>query len=149
MDRTRFMPTHLLFLALVALVVLYVALPLQRIVPFPWSLSGAVPVAVGVVLNLVADRAFKIAGTTVRPFQESSALLTTGVFALTRNPMYLGFLSILLGLAILLGSLAPFAVALAFPVLADVLFIRHEERQMEETFGEEWSRYRARVRRWL
>ena len=63
--------------------------------------------------------------------------------------MYLGFLLILLGVAILLGSLAPVVVVFFFPVLTEKLFIRREEAQLEDTFGEAWLRYRRRVRRWL
>lgn len=55
------------------------------------------------------------AGTTVKPFQESTALITDGVFRLSRNPMYLGFVLVLTGIATLLGSLTPWLSPRSLP----------------------------------
>jgi protein-S-isoprenylcysteine O-methyltransferase Ste14 len=63
--------------------------------------------------------------------------------------MCLGFVLILLGLALLAGSLSPFAVVIVFPLLMERLFIRVEERMLEEQFGRQWREYRATVRRWI
>jgi protein-S-isoprenylcysteine O-methyltransferase Ste14 len=100
-------------------------------------------------LNLLADRALKHSRTTVKPFEESTALITGGVFRISRNPMYLGFALILFGIALLMGSLAPHIVIVAFSVLIDVVFIKVEERMLGERFGEAWLRYKATVRRWI
>jgi steroid 5-alpha reductase family enzyme len=102
------------------------------------------PVIAGVALNLVADGAFHRAGTTVKPFQESSALLTDGVYRYSRHPMYLGFVLILIGVAILLGSLTPWVVIPVFAVLMEVVFIRVEERMLAEKFGPAWLAYKKR-----
>jgi protein-S-isoprenylcysteine O-methyltransferase Ste14 len=56
---------------------------------------------------------------------------------------------ILFGIAILLGSLSPFAVVMAVPVLLDRGFISSEERMLEDAFGEQFREYRKRVRRWI
>jgi hypothetical protein len=101
------------------------------------------------VVNFKVDRVFKERGTTVKPFERSTALVTTGVFALSRNKMYLGMVLILLGVAVLLGTAAPFAVFGPFALWLDVRFIRTEERMLAETFGDDWLSYRSRVRRWL
>jgi protein-S-isoprenylcysteine O-methyltransferase Ste14 len=148
-NRGRLLPPRVLLFGLLAMGALHFLLPAREVIGSPWNLLGAVPLVLGVALNLIADRALKEAHTTVRPFERTSALLTTGVFGLTRNPMYLGFALILLGLAVFLGSAAPFVVVLVISALLDILFIRHEERMLEETFGEEWRRYRSRVGRWL
>jgi protein-S-isoprenylcysteine O-methyltransferase Ste14 len=145
----RVMPTTYLFAAIVAIVVAHRALPLWRFLPHPWRYGGFALVVLGVVLNLVADRAFQRAGTTVRPGEESAALVTTGAFRLSRNPMYLGFVLILGGIALLLGSLSPWAVVAAFAVAMDRLFIRDEERALEQRFGAAWLDYRMGVRRWV
>jgi protein-S-isoprenylcysteine O-methyltransferase Ste14 len=102
----------------------------------------------GIGLNLSADRLFKSYKTTVKPFQESSAMITTGVFRWTRNPMYLGMVLILLGIGWIAGSataLVPWAV---FGVLVDRVFIRAEESMLAARFPEEWREYCSRVRRW-
>lgn len=143
------LPPAFLGLALVAMAALHLVLPAARLIPFPFTLVGLVPLAIGIALNLVADYAFKARGTTVKPFEQSSALVTDGVFAITRNPMYLGMALLLMGVALLLGTLTPFLVVGLFVVLIDRRFIAVEERMLAETFGEEWQAYRRRVRRWL
>jgi protein-S-isoprenylcysteine O-methyltransferase Ste14 len=142
-------PFFYMFLSLIAMTILRFALPGARVVPFPWNFLGLLPLLAGVWLNLAADRAFQRAETTVKPFQVSSALITKGVFCISRNPMYLGMVLILVGIAILMGSLAPFVVLAVFGILVHVIFIRIEERMLAEKFGEAWVAYRAKVRRWL
>jgi protein-S-isoprenylcysteine O-methyltransferase Ste14 len=121
----------------------------MRIIPPPWNLLGLVPLALGVIVNLVADKAFHKANTTVKPFEESSALITHGVFRASRNPMYLGFVLVLIGTAVLMRSLTPYVVVPAFAILIDRMYITVEERMLAEKFGAEWERYRQSTRRWL
>lgn len=141
-------PTYLL-LAMIFILVLHFFLPVIELIDTPWNLLGAVPLVLGVVLNLVADRAFKEHNTTVKPFEESNALITDGVFQISRHPMYFGFVLVLVGIAILLGSLSIYSVVIVFTFLMDVLFIRAEEKMLEEKFGSAWHQYKARVRRWI
>jgi len=119
------------------------------IFPVPWNLLGLVLLAGGIVINLIADSAFHKAGTTVKPFQESTALITEGVFRISRNPMYLGFVFVLMGIAMLLGSLMPWFVIPLFAVLMDRIFITAEEQMLQTRFGQAWSEYKAKVRRWM
>jgi protein-S-isoprenylcysteine O-methyltransferase Ste14 len=149
MKPARLMPTSWLLIALVTMVALRFLLPLTKIVPGPWNLLGIIPLALGVAMNLVADGAFRKAKTTVKPFQESSALVTDGVFRITRNPMYVGFVLILTGAATLLGRLTPCAVIPAFVVLIDRTYIRSEERMLAQKFGAAWRDYSGKTRRWL
>jgi protein-S-isoprenylcysteine O-methyltransferase Ste14 len=143
------MPTTYTLVAAVMMIALHVIVPIQVIVPSPWHLFGFVPLVAGVVLNLLADNAFRNAGTTVKPLEEPTVLICDGVFRLSRNPMYLGFVAVLLGIAILLRSIAPYLVIPVFAVLMDRIFILTEERSLERRFGEAWVKYSLRVRRWL
>ena len=97
----------------------------------------------------MADSAFHKAGTTVKPFQESTALITDGVFRISRHPMYLGFVMIMVGVALLLGSLTPWLIIPVFAVLMEVIFIRAEEHMLAEKFGSAWLAYKEKVRRWI
>jgi protein-S-isoprenylcysteine O-methyltransferase Ste14 len=63
--------------------------------------------------------------------------------------MYLGFVAILLGISILLRSVSPYIVVVVFVIMIDLTFIRVEEQMLAEQFGEEWARYRSRVRKWI
>lgn len=147
--RHRFMPTTYLLVAVLCMVALHLLLPMARLIPPPWSPLGLVPLAFGIALNLAADRAFHADRTTVRPFEESSALVTSGVFRLTRNPMYCGFVLMLVGLALLMRSVTPFVAIVGLAILLDRRFVVVEERMLAEKFGAAWERYRRRTRRWL
>jgi len=143
------MPPTYLLVAIGLMVVLHLFLPVGRLIRWPWNLVGALPIAAGLVLAMVADQQFKRRGTTVKPFQASSALVTDGAFRISRHPMYLGMVLLLLGIALCLGSLTPLAIPFVFACFIDVFFIRGEEQQMAEQFGETYREYESRVRRWL
>jgi protein-S-isoprenylcysteine O-methyltransferase Ste14 len=145
----RVMPTHFLLAALLAMSAFHLLWPVIGVVPAPWNLFGLIPVAAGIWLNLSADGAFHRAGTTVRPYEQSAALMTEGVFRVSRNPMYLGFALLLAGVAILLGSLTPWIVLPLFVLLMERLYIALEERMLKARFGSEWDAYAERVRRWI
>ncbi len=147
--RKPILPPTYVFLALLVMVGLHILVPVATLVPWPWRLLGIAAVACGVVMNVIADRSFRNAGTTVKPFEQSSVLVTNGVYRLSRHPMYLGIELMVLGIACLMGSLTPFVVAIILAVLLDRRFIRVEERMLAERFGDAWSQYKARVRRWM
>jgi protein-S-isoprenylcysteine O-methyltransferase Ste14 len=143
------MPTVYLFISIVIIGALYFFLPVRNIIPFPFNLIGLVPLLFGVIINLLADKAFRYNKTTVKPFQPSAALITTGVFRMSRNPMYLGFVCILVGIAILTRCLSAFVVPIVFTVLIDRVFICTEEKMLQEQFGKEWQDYKTKTRRWI
>lgn len=114
-------------------------------------LATIVLVIAGLGFDLAGLLAFRARRTTVNPLspQRASALVTGGVYRITRNPMYVGMACLLLAWALYLGAW----LALAGPVLF-VLFItrfqiRPEERVLQGLFGAEYFAYCARVRRWL
>ena len=128
---------------------LHLAAPVHRYWSFPLALAGAVPLVLGILLIVTADRQFKRHETTVKPFQRSSALVTAFPFSISRNPMYLGMSLLLLGVALLLGTVTALIPVVVFPYVMDRLFIRVEEKMLAETFGREWEEYQSRVRRWV
>jgi protein-S-isoprenylcysteine O-methyltransferase Ste14 len=147
-DKRVLPPTYLL-VAIVVMLALHFLLPVYKFVPVPWNILGVVPLACGIALNLVADRAFHQAQTTVKPFEESTTLITTGAFRISRNPMYLGYVLILVGVALIVRSLTPYAVIAVFAILMDRVFIRIEEQMLEREFGRAWLGYAQKVRRWV
>ncbi len=141
-------PTYLLAF-IVIMIALRFLLPIAMIIPVPWTLFGVVPLVAGILVNLAADKAFTRANTTVKPFEESAVLITDGAFRVSRHPMYLGFVLILIGVAVMMGRLTPFFAIPAFAALMDIVFIRVEERMLEEAFGRTWLEYQRGVRRWI
>ena len=143
------MPPTWMLIAIIAMLILNFLLPLVWIIPPLWNLLGLIFLVSGMIFNLVADRAFQRVGTTVKPYQESSGLVTDGVFQISRNPMYLGMGLILTGIAVIMRSLSPFLVIVLFVILIDRIYIRVEERMLAEKFGTKWNAYKAKTRRWL
>ncbi|MDO5087295.1 MAG: isoprenylcysteine carboxylmethyltransferase family protein [Comamonadaceae bacterium] len=118
----------------------------------PWALGLALGLLLaGVALALAGVREFRRARTTLNPLApaRARALVTTGVYRLSRNPMYLGMLLALAGWGVYLGHAAAFAALPLFVLTLNALQIKPEERVMRERFGEAFTRYAARVGRWV
>lgn len=107
--------------------------------------------AVGAGFDVAGLLAFRKARTTVNPLtpHRSVAVVSTGVYRLTRNPMYLGLALILLGLAVYLASPWVLLGPLVFAAYITRFQIVPEERALQTRFGAAYTAYRARVRRWL
>jgi protein-S-isoprenylcysteine O-methyltransferase Ste14 len=145
----RIIPPGWLLLALLAGAALHHWLPIARLLKSPESWLGALPFGAGMALAAAAVGAFRNAGTPVIPFERPTALVTTGVYRVTRNPMYLGITLIFCGAACLLGSVG---ALLPLPLLIWILqqgYIVREERFLAQLFGGDYLQYRHRVRRWL
>jgi len=118
--------------------------PARDFVAISFAVTGVVTSALGVV-------SFRRAGTTVNPMKRESAssLVASGIYKLTRNPMYLGFLLVLLGWAIFLSSIPAFLFLPAFILYMNRFQIEPEERALAALFGQAFAAYKASVRRWL
>jgi protein-S-isoprenylcysteine O-methyltransferase Ste14 len=141
-------PVYFFILALLS-IALHFLFPIRDIMHFPLSYSGLVLVAVGVALNIWANRLFVSKGTTEEPSEKPTAFVPCGPFRFTRNPMYLGGILILIGEFVVSGAVSTLACPIIFFVIMDRMFIPLEERNMEKAFGKEYTDYRKRVRRWL
>lgn len=106
---------------------------------------------VGILVAVAGVAAFYKARTTVNPHTpgKASLLVTRGIYAYSRNPMYAGLFALLLGWAVLQGGLLPLLLALVFIPFMTRFQIVPEERVLRTLFGEDFERYQARVRRWI
>ena len=149
MDKGKPLPPTYFNSSILLIVLIHFIWPGDIIIYFPWNLLGIIPVFIGAFLNLLADKAFKINKTTVKPFEESTTLITKGVFKISRNPMYLGMAWVLIGISIFLGSITPYIVVILFVILMQLIFIRVEEDMLAKTFGDTWLNYKKTTRSWL
>ena len=127
-------------------------LPLPIVPPAlvgPLRLLGASCLVAGLALELWAVATFRRAGTTPHPAGPPTALAVGGPYRFTRNPMYLGLVCITAGLALLANALGPLILLPVAIVIVRRAVIDREERYLTAKFGEEYLRYKARVRRWL
>lgn len=142
-------PPVWLLLGLIAIFTLNELYPLVRYTSLAGQIVGGIIIVVGLFLLVAANGLFVRAGTDVIPFRNVSALVTSGIYRYTRNPMYLGMLAVLLGCAITVGVVSALIVPLAFALIIDARFIRPEEQMLLGLFPEEFPAYCQRVRRWL
>lgn len=130
---------------------IYLARDLWRI-QFVFQVHVAVLLLVaGLVIMILGIVEFRRSRTTFNPLQPEAAstLVQTGVFRFSRNPMYLGFLGILLAWTVFLGAVAGLAILVLFVTWMNAFQIAAEERAMTKLFGADYAEYRERVRRWL
>lgn len=106
-------------------------------------------VTLGLTLVLAAIRRFQRAGTRAEPWAPSSAIVCDGIYRFTRNPMYVGMALVMLGLALVIGSISSLAMVAVAILVVDRYVIRREEAYLEAKFGSAYNEYRRRVRRWL
>jgi protein-S-isoprenylcysteine O-methyltransferase Ste14 len=142
-------PPIWLLLALIATFCLNEFYPGPRFTGLAGQLAGGVLILIGLILLVFANGLFNRAGTDVIPFRDVTALVTTGVYRYTRNPMYLGMAAVLLGCAITVGASTALLIPPLFMVIIELRFIRPEEAMLRGLFPQEYPAYCARVRRWL
>jgi len=121
----------------------------QAIVPQSWAhILGPLVVVLG-FFGLPAVLAFRRAGTHPQPWKPTTALVVTGPYRFSRNPMYVGFTLFYLGISVWVNSLWPLLLLPLVLVVMSRGVIAREERYLERRFGDDYRAYRARVRRWL
>ena len=121
-----------------------VVVPGSLLIAITLAFAGAVVSALGVV-------AFRRASTTVNPTkpESTSVLVCSGVYTVTRNPMYLGFVLILFGWAFFLANMLALLVLPGFLRYMNRFQIEPEERALTARFGQSFVTYTSQVRRWL
>ena len=142
-------PPIYFFITLMAMIALHYLVPIHQLLSTHLRYAGIPLVVGGICIVAIAASAFSKVGTPVVPFEKSTVVVTTGLFRFSRNPMYLGMVMAIIGVAFLLGSAAAFIPIPIFVWLIQYQFISREEAFLEELFGEEYLVYKAKVRQWL
>ena len=139
----------------IAMALLAAAAVLNRVLPpetvdvysSPWA--GVLLIIGGFALMIVAWYQFRVHRVAICPTEATARLIEDGAYRLTRNPMYLGMIAMLLGIAMYAGSLPFYGAALVYFVVIDRVFCVYEEAKLASVFGDQYERYRSRVRRWI
>jgi protein-S-isoprenylcysteine O-methyltransferase Ste14 len=149
--QTRVPPPFILIFSAAMMWLLHAVLPLARLIDPPWHRLGLLAMMAGVGVAATALLRFQRAGTTVDPRDPSKAskLVTDGVFAWSRNPMYLGLLLVLAGLAIMFGTIGPWLVPPLFVAALTFLQIKPEEQALKVRFGQDYVDYCRCTGRWI
>lgn len=147
--KKKIMPPTFFIILLLLSIVFHFVFPIFKFIFFPYIYLGIVLIIFGIIINLWTDSLFKKKQTRVKPHEIPNFFIANGPFKLSRNPMYLGMLSILLGTAIFLGSLSPFIFSIIFIIIMEKSFIPMEEKNLEKKFSNKYTDYKKRVRRWI
>lgn len=134
---------------LVLSVLLYFVLPVPAFLSAPATYCGFLIIGFGFVLAIWSRSLFLKNITTLQLSEEPTSLVTSGPFRLSRNPIYLGMASILLGVAVVLGTLVAFASPVIFVLVIEFYIIPGEERKLEDIFGDLYREYKKSVRKWI
>lgn len=116
--------------------------------PLRAGLGGALALG-GIALAAVAFGLFRRSGENPEPWTPSQTIVDTGIYARTRNPMYLGMALAYLGFAVIADSLVALVLLPVVVTIIQVGVIAREEAYLERRFGAPYAEYRRRVRRWL
>ena len=137
-------------------VILLASIVLQIILLFSFpisvdlsSLLGLILILSGISLVFVSFRFMRKMKTTFIPDGTPEVLISSGPFKFSRNPIYLGMLTILVGLAFLMSSLSAIIIAIVFGTIINFTWIAHEEKKLHELFSEDWENYSSKVKRWI
>ena len=113
------------------------------------NIMGIIIVVAGLIFAVPALRQFKISRNTLIPFKPAASLQTNGIYSVSRNPMYTGLLFQYLGLALIFGNWWTLILLPVLVVLIKYLIILPEERYLMRAFGDSFSAYKNKVRRWI
>jgi protein-S-isoprenylcysteine O-methyltransferase Ste14 len=147
----RFPPPFVFLLGLIAALLLNRSMRLSLVAPEPvWMFrTGIALILAGLALAAWGMTTFRRHHTAIIPYHPATLVVSTGPYAFTRNPMYLGMTILYIGGGLLLDTLWAFMLLPVVVMIIDHAVIRREERYLSSAFGAAYDAYRARVRRWL
>ncbi len=144
----RINPPTLFWILIAGILAAFLFLPLARFdeLWLPWA-GGALAV-LGIGISVAGKMRFQRAGTNVHTFEEPDMLVTDGLYAVSRNPMYLGLVLAGFGAALASATASALILAAAFALTVRYWYIAYEEEIMQRQFGAEYLAYCERVGRW-
>jgi protein-S-isoprenylcysteine O-methyltransferase Ste14 len=137
------------------LIHIIIALLLGKVISLPVNVSSVVRdvglglAGLGFLIGILAFNEFRKARTTLDPHGSVKNIVSSGVYRFTRNPIYLGMVCMLIGFPLAFGNVWGIPLVGAFIPLMNKLVIEHEEAYLEKKFGETYTSFKSRVRRWL
>ncbi len=148
--RKILLPPVMLVLCLIGIVVVnYYGVAIISLLAGPVKLVGYGLLALGVFLSAWSAHLFRRHETNILPYEDPDRMVTSGPFGFTRNPMYLGMLMVITGVAVLYGTALSFIFPFVYFCVANWWYIPFEEQRMAATFGEDFTVYKTKVRRWI
>ena len=145
----RINPPNYFMVFIIIIILSHFIFPIKEIIFYPNNLIGILFIGLGIYLNLWVWNVFRKINTTIKTHDKPKKLVTYGAFKISRNPLYLGMILILLGESFLLGSLITFIFPILYILLLNNVTIPFEEDNMGKKFGKKYLDYKKMVRKWL
>jgi protein-S-isoprenylcysteine O-methyltransferase Ste14 len=139
----------------IAIVLVAIAFALHWLLPiwerlgFSYPLLGATIAVLGIAAIIWSWWLFKKRKVAICPRAKTEKLIVDGLYRFSRNPMYVGFVVVLSGIALTMGTLPFLFATFIYFIILNSVFIPFEEHKLENAFGSEYLAYKKRVRRWL
>ena len=122
----------------------------NHFIHYPYNLFGIILLSAGIIIAQTSKNLFLKLRTNVNTFDNPDKLVTEGLYKFSRNPMYLGFVIALAGIAVLYqAAISSFLLVALFILITDRWYIKYEENVMMEQFGEQYIQYCEKTRRWI
>ena len=113
------------------------------------QIGGGTLITTGILLLITSFWRFLISKNTLIPIKPAQSLQTSGIYAFSRNPMYLGLLCLYVGIAIFKGNMWTIILAPVVILIIQAYVIKKEEQYLMRAFGEQYMTYAKKVRRWI
>lgn len=149
MNPLDYRPPRIAMAMLTVATALHLLLPWQHSYPFPVIVFPVLLISAGFTIMMVAWWQFRQRQVAIYPTATTDYLITDGIYRFTRNPMYLGMIAMLLGVALILGTLPFYGVAILYFVVINQWFCPYEEKKLAKAFGPVFDHYKSSVRRWI
>ncbi len=143
------LPPKILVLSIGLTAILHYTVPGVYAITKPYNSVGWLIIVIGIICMIWTRQTLQRQRTTLHPTEQPNSLVTTGPFRISRNPFYVGYLLVALGVATILGSLLAFFGPLVFLVWINSKVIPTEEHNLEQVFDQRYREYKKHVRRWL
>ena len=145
----RLRPPKIALLFLMIATLLHWLTPFGQLIIYANFILGIILCVLGFVTTLACWCLFKQHETPVCPTAKTTFIITTGFYRYSRNPMYLGVITLLMGVSVTVGTLSYYLMVLLYFIVIDRFFCPYEEAKLIGLFGTEYIFYKKEVRRWL
>ena len=145
----EYKPPRIAMALLIFATVFHASFPAQSSYLYSSAFLSVALVSAGFAVMMLAWWQFKERKVAICPTADTDYLITDGIYRLTRNPMYLGMVTMLGGVAVFFGTLPFYAVTIVYFILIDRWFCPYEEEKLLATFERDYDAYRSKVRRWV
>ena len=149
MKKFKIVPPVYFLIYMILIIPFYFLFSKFNIIKFPYNLLGLLFFTSGIILNNISMNLFKKEDTPEELENKPNVLVIRGAYKYSRNPMYLGGLISLIGLAIISQNILSFIIPILYIITINIIFIQYEEKILEQLFGNEYLEYKHKVRRWI